>query len=119
MLIDEAQILYSRVPFFWKSLKRIQDEHHSHLHVLLLSMYGEAHGAQISTPIEFPAALGLNDMRLPHDEFEQLVETFISYHKCNNPAFNIANGVRATVFRATGGHVSLVQHTLSRLQEQY
>src|SRR6266511_1620665 len=74
ILIDEAQMLYGHVPFFWNNLKGLM-QRASHnkkplLRVLLLSMYGEPRNSgNNSTPIDFPVTLGLEYLRLSRVEY--------------------------------------------------
>ncbi|PKK61025.1 hypothetical protein RhiirC2_718711 [Rhizophagus irregularis] len=65
---------------FWNDLKGLQQTEikRTFLHVLLLNMYGEKRGNEghemVATPICFNATLGLSDLLLPKNEYEDLVD---------------------------------------------
>ncbi|RUP45803.1 hypothetical protein BC936DRAFT_147715 [Jimgerdemannia flammicorona] len=120
VIIDEAQILYgTRVPFFWAGLKELKAEKSNpNLRVFLLSMYDNQQVASRATPIDFPKALGLDDLRLLRNEFDIVVKKFGRLHAENDMPFEIPANVCDIVFNATRGHPGLVRLTLQCLRRE-
>ena len=120
IIIDEAQVLYDKVPFFWARLKSLMqaDGRNPNLRVLLLSMYGDRCLLGIATPLDFPSTLGLDDLRLLRPEFDQVVNSFIDLQE-PDLNFSIPLAARDAIFRATGGHAGLIRRTLKLLRDFY
>lgn len=105
IIIDEAQTIYGKVPFFWEKLKELQGLKDSGIRILLLSAYGKP-THDLGTPLEFKNTLGLDQLCFPINEFEGLVE------KIHSP---LLPTVRQWIYDATAGHPGLVRTTLACL----
>ncbi|RUS18263.1 hypothetical protein BC937DRAFT_88980, partial [Endogone sp. FLAS-F59071] len=118
ILIDEAQILYSGADFFWQYVKKQQQAAICNFNVrmLLLSMYDDHPDATTATPVKFNEALGLDDLRLPRSEFDELVTNFTVI---NNIPITIPPAVCDVIFNMTMGHPGLVRHTLRLLWDKH
>src|SRR6185312_10496656 len=116
VLIDEAQILYGKVTFFWDRLKLLMQHNTSNcnLHLMLLSMYDDPTNTE-GMPITFNATLGLDDLRLLSNEFTIVVDRFCESTKSSIP-ITISETVKDAVFNSTRGHPGLARRTLSLLQ---
>ncbi|CAG8601911.1 11686_t:CDS:2 [Ambispora leptoticha] len=119
VLIDEAQILYGKVTFFWNRLKLLMQHNTSNcnLRLMLLSMYDDPTNIE-GTPITFNATLGLEDLRLLSNEFTIVVDRFCKSFDSSIP-ITISETVKDAVFNSTRGHPGLVRRTLSLLQYEY
>ncbi|CAG8648725.1 10516_t:CDS:10, partial [Ambispora leptoticha] len=121
VLIDEAQILYGGVSFFWTALKRLMNPRFTNPYLrVLLSMYGDAgvvtDTISTATPIEFSATLGLDDLRMTRDEYDQLVTKFI---EASVFPILIPSKVCDAIFSATHGHAGIIRRMLDFLGGQY
>ncbi|CAB5352392.1 unnamed protein product [Rhizophagus irregularis] len=124
VIIDKSQILYDNVDTFWNDLKGLQQTEikRTFLHVLLLNMYGEKRGNEghemVATPICFNATLGLSDLLLPKNEYEDLVDRWVKTETRDGPV-NFSEKIKTSVFNITQGHIYLVRHILRALQYEY
>jgi hypothetical protein len=124
VLIDEAQVLYGSVTFFWNKIKYIKQRksYYPYLRVLFLSMYGYSGVGTADaayTPVDFDSALGLDDLRIRRDEFEKITNDLIDESKSGDLTISIPDTVRDAVYNITLGHPGLIRQTLSFLRFQY
>ena len=73
ILIDEAQILYGKLDFFWTNIKALQDGflwENLPLRLLLFSMFDGRYAPSTATPVDFRNPLGLDDLLLMPAEFD-------------------------------------------------
>lgn len=120
-IIDEAQLLYplgSDSPF-WQLLKRINGEPTSHVHVLLLAVYGlRARKDQLATPIEISGPWSLSFISLNDTEVVEFFAAFNStctMHGCPP----IPLGIQAAMQRLCGRHVGLLRRCVILFEDYF
>ncbi|CAG8556950.1 38936_t:CDS:2 [Gigaspora margarita] len=114
VLINEAQILYAKATFFWTAIKSLQDRPNSNLRVMLFSMYSDCltiNEGSHYIPVEFGHALGMEQLCLKRNEYDELVEKFNKFiYENEHFKLTIPEEVGNAIFNATEGHPHLVRN---------
>ncbi|CAI2174979.1 9423_t:CDS:2 [Funneliformis geosporum] len=98
ILIDEVQILYGHIPFFWNNLK------------------GLMQSAQKN--INFSVSIGLKYLRLSWVEYEEFLVKYIHKVQTKEPVY-IDDEVKKTIYNISRDHASIIRYTLDLLQNIY
>ncbi|CAG8601206.1 8855_t:CDS:1, partial [Paraglomus brasilianum] len=117
IIVDEAQVIYGGVQFFWGTLKVLSSTLGQHdIRVLLLGTYHPTYN--IVMPMTFPDALGLSSLRLTQGEFGKLVGMYVQKRQMGRP-FNITKSVEKVIFNFACGYVGICRTTLTDLYQKF
>ena len=116
IIIDEAQILYSRAKLFWETIKKlVQVRNELSPLVIFFAAYGEGSTGAISTPINFPNSLNFVDISVTDEE---LLELFRNYDTIRGSAVPLNDDMKNFVIKMTGKHIGLIIGTLNYLYDE-
>lgn len=126
LILDEVQILYrlgAEHPFWRRMKELLQQQHLTHLSIILFAAYGErpvssdADHSSAATPIAFDKALDLSLLRLRGEEFQELIT---NYNRTETGlCVPISQVISTTIYCATKGHAGLVRRSMLAISEQF
>jgi len=113
IIIDEAQMAFSRAPQFWQNIKSLKQNPNSNCFIIALASCDSEPFVQ--TKDLFKRKLSLENILLTDNEFEELIT---SYNKITD-AVHISAEVKTAIYRTTGLHVGLVRKTLELIRDEF
>jgi len=111
IIIDEAQMAFSRAPQFWQNIKLLKQNSNCFV-IALASCDSEPF---VQTKDLFKRKLSLENILLTDNEFEELIT---NYNKVTD-AVHISAEVKTVINRTTGLHVGLVRKTLELIRDEF